>query len=237
MAPTLYTSASAKRLWIGRDLVDATRPGTAVAGAVSFPRMDATLHQRRVEAVASTMDDIRRIEASGPLDREIVAAIRTRLLELAAHRELFPAADFPPPDGTDSKQGACLYRIAQDDDDRFALYINSCRDSTDSPPHNHTTWAVVVGFDGQELNRFYRRTESGGVEQTHEEVVEAGTGVAMLPVDLHSIHIRGGGLNFHCYGRALERLDSREYYRAADNSWAIFPARVDIREARTAPVG
>lgn len=31
--------------------------------------------------------------------------------------------------------------------------------------HNHTTWAVVCGFDGRELNRFYPRRPDGTVEQ------------------------------------------------------------------------
>jgi hypothetical protein len=93
---------------------------------------------------------------------------------------------------------------------------------------------VVVGVDGEELNRFYRRTPTG-VEETHAEVVKAGTGVAMLPDDLHSIHIRGGALNFHMYGLALERLESREYFRAEDASWQIFPAHRDIRDGRLRP--
>jgi predicted metal-dependent enzyme (double-stranded beta helix superfamily) len=67
--------------------------------------------------------------------------------------------------------------LAQDDDDRFALYLNSARGSVATPPHNHTTWAVVVGFAGRELNRFYRRTEQGAVEQIGEQAVEAGSGV------------------------------------------------------------
>ena len=200
----------------------------------SVVAMDATVTQRRTAAIAETMDDIREIEANGPLNWATVAAIRARLLSLAEQADLFPADHFPPPVRADGKAGACLYRLAQDPDDRFALYMNSCGDHTDTPVHNHTTWAVVVGLQGQELNRFYRRTAAGGVEQTHEEIVEAGTGVAMLPDDLHSIHIRGGGLNFHCYGLALERLDQREYYKAEDNSWHIFPARADIREARPA---
>ena len=198
--------------------------------------MEADIQDRRAQAVAATIDDIRMIEASGPLDRSVVAAIRARLLELAAQRWLFPASDFAPPDGSDPKRGTCLYRLSQDDDDRFALYVNSCRDSTDSPPHNHTTWAVVVGFEGAEVNRFYRRSATGEAVETHEETVEAGTGVAMLPDDIHSIHIRGGGLNFHCYGLALERLDDRVYYRASDNTWPVFAARAEIREARTLKV-
>ncbi|MEZ5225210.1 MAG: hypothetical protein R2710_00645 [Acidimicrobiales bacterium] len=70
------------------------------------------------------------------------------------------------------------------------------------------------------------------MSQKGEHMVEAGTGVAMLPDDLHSIHIGGPALNFHCYGLALERLDRREYYSERTDEWKIFPAHSDITEAR-----
>lgn len=58
-------------------------------------------------------------------------------------------------------------------------------------------------------------------------------GVAFLPDDLHSIHIEGPLLHFHLYGRALERLDRREYYDPASRGWKVFPAHSDIRDARS----
>ena len=191
----------------------------------------------RAAAVAATMDDIRTIEADLGVTTEGVEAIRDRLIKLAAYRELFPLEDFPPPGSSpDDEPGrkSTLYRLAQDDDDRFALYAQVSGGNVKTPPHNHTTWAVVVGFEGQELNRFYRRTDDGGVEQTHEHMVEAGTGVAMLPDDLHSIHIEGSALNFHCYGLALERLETREYYDGKANQWKIFHAVSGIKDARSA---
>jgi len=83
------------------------------------------------------MDDIRSIEADVGITREGVDAILARLLELAAQRELFPLEDFPAPDA-DSPSGSSLYRLAQDADDRFALYAQSTRDGTKTPAHNHT---------------------------------------------------------------------------------------------------
>ncbi|MEM7324486.1 MAG: cysteine dioxygenase [Actinomycetota bacterium] len=198
------------------------------------------IQEARAAAVAETMDDIRRIESDCGVTRAGVEAIRDRLIRLAGYRELFPLSDFPAPGDepdTTSAVGApraksALYRLAQDEDDRFALYAQVSGGSVKTPAHNHTTWAVVVGFDGQELNRFYRRTEDGGVEETHQHMVEAGTGVAMLPDDLHSIHIEGRALNFHCYGMALERLESREYYDAKNHQWKIFNSVSNIREGR-----
>ena len=193
------------------------------------------IQDARAAAVAATMDDIRGIEQDLGVTRQGVEAIRDRLIQLAKYRELFPLDDFPAPgdnpDDTSGKKSA-LYRLAQDADDRFALYAQVSTGGVKTPPHNHTTWAVVVGFEGQELNRFYERSDDGGVTQSHEHMVEAGTGVAMLPEDLHSIHIEGRALNFHCYGLALARLETREYDDAKSNEWKIFSAVSDIREAR-----
>jgi predicted metal-dependent enzyme (double-stranded beta helix superfamily) len=185
----------------------------------------------RTEAVTAAMDDIRRIEADSGVTREGVEAIRDRIIELSRHRDLFPLEDFPSPTADDGAT-SFLYRLAQDSDDRFALYAQSSNGQVETPVHNHTTWAVVVGFDGQELNKFFDRT-GDGVTQTDQHMVEAGTGVAMLPDDLHSIHINGQALNFHCYGLALERLDAREYFSPNDKTWKIFTNVSGIREART----
>jgi predicted metal-dependent enzyme (double-stranded beta helix superfamily) len=184
----------------------------------------------RAAAIADTMADIRAIEATQGVTRAGVEQIRHRLLQLAANRDLFSLDAYPPP-ATGEAIKSRLYRLAQDDDDRFALYANASGGGVGTPAHNHTTWAVVVGFEGQELNKFYRRS-GGGVEQIDDHLVEAGTGVAMLPDDLHSIHIDGPALNFHCYGLALERLDARQYYDAKNSQWKVFPAHSDIREAR-----
>lgn len=188
------------------------------------------MKQARQAAIAACMNDIRTIEATDGVTRSSVEAIRDRLVALAARRELFPLEDFPAPTD-DEPAKSRLYRIAQDDDDRYVLYANASRGSASSPVHNHTTWAVVVGFAGQELNRFYDR-DGDGVVQVDEHMVEEGTGVAMLPDDLHSIHIEGPALNFHCYGLALERLDQRQYLSARTGEWKAFPAHSDIAEAR-----
>lgn len=191
---------------------------------------DQNIGAQRSAAVAEAMDDIRRIEAEVGVTREGVGMIRDRLVQLAAKRDLFPTEEFAAPTADDDRT-SFLYRLAQDADDRFALYAQSSHGEVTTPVHNHTTWAVVVGFEGQELNKFFDRTDDG-VEQIDQHMVEAGTGVAMLPDDLHSIHISGSALNFHCYGLALERLDEREYYNPTEQRWKIFSNVSGIREAR-----
>ena len=185
----------------------------------------------RVREIDAAIADMRAAEARG-LTRETLQDIRVRLVQLAQRTDLFNFDDFPPP-GPGDKRNSCLYRLSEDADHRFALYANAARGNHSSPPHNHTTWAVIVGISGaDELNRFYERTPEGGVRETGSQLIRAGSGVAFMPDDLHSIHIEAPLLNFHLYGRALEQLTGRQYYKPQERAWAVFPPHSDIREAR-----
>jgi predicted metal-dependent enzyme (double-stranded beta helix superfamily) len=186
----------------------------------------------RAGAIKATVDDIRAIEARHGVTREALDRMKARLMQLAARRDLFTFADFPaPPAG--GERNSTLYRLWEDADHRFALYANAARGGVHSPAHNHTVWAVIVGVEGDELNRFYKKAPEG-VEETGSAVVRQGAGVAFLPDDLHSIHIEGPVLNFHMYGKGLEQLHAREYYKPDEKRWKTFPAHSDIRDARHA---
>ena len=191
--------------------------------------MDRARERRR--EIDSAVADIRDIERRDGVTRESLEKIKARLIQLAARTDLFTSADFPPPE-PGGKRFSCLYRLSEDADHRFALYASSAHGGHGTPAHNHTTWAVIVGVTGEELNRFYDRVPGGGVQQKGSHVVRQGTGVAFLPEDLHSIHIEGPLLNFHMYGMGLEQLHQREFYKEKEGRWEVFPAHADIREAR-----
>ena len=188
-----------------------------------------TSAQRRAE-IAAAVADVRQIEAREGVTRASLELIKERLTRLAARKDLFTDKDFPPP-GRGGKLKSCLYRVAEDDDHRFALYINASLGGHSTPAHNHTTWAVIVGVTGEELNCFYDRADEG-VREKGRAVVKQGTGVAFMPEDLHSIHIQAPLINFHMYGLGLDHLHRREYYKAEEREWRVFPAHGDIREAR-----
>ena len=186
----------------------------------------------RAREIDTAVNDIRNIESSAGVTREALERIKQRLIKLASRTDLFDAADFPPP-APGGKRNSCLYRLAEDSQHRFALYANSSNGSYGTPAHNHTTWAVIVGVTGEELNKFYDRAPEGGVKQKGEYVVKQGTGVTFMPDELHSIHISAPVLNFHMYGLGLEQLHKREYYDTKQQRWDVFPAHSDIREARS----
>ena len=186
----------------------------------------------RMMEIEAAVADVRRIESELGVTRASLEKIKQRLMRLAARSDLFSPADFPPPQ-PGGKQNSCLYRIAEDADHRFALYANVSLGGYGTPAHNHTTWAVIVGVSGKELNRFYDRTPDGPREKG-EYLVEQGTGVAFMPDDYHSIHIDAPLVNFHMYGLAIDHLPKREFFDARERAWRVFPPHRDIREARAA---
>ena len=186
----------------------------------------------RRRAISETVDRIRDRAANQEITPEILSDIKDDLIGLAARRDLFSLEDFPPPEA-DSKRRSCLYRLSEDEDHGFALYLNVASGDVNAPPHDHTTWAVIVGIDGQEENRFYKKVPDG-VEQIDSKMVEPGKGVAIMTGEFHTIHINAGKpvMNFHMYGRGLEQLHERKFWNERKREWNIFPAHTDIREAR-----
>ena len=184
----------------------------------------------RRQAVHEAVMRIRAIETAQGVTRRSLEDIKSVLIELAARKDLFPLEDFPPPQA-DSKRNNKLYRLHEDEDHRFALYAQMSTGGTDSPAHDHTTWAVIVGIEGEELNRLYDH-EDGGVKERDQVVVRQGAGVALMPDDLHSIHIHGQDavLNFHMYGLGLEQLHGRKFYRPDTHDWKHFPASDAIQD-------
>ena len=192
-----------------------------------------TRARQRQQAIDQTVARVREIETSRGVNPESLQAIKNELIKLAAKTELFPLEDFPSPEQSDRNPGR-LYLLSEDDDHRYALYANSTFRKYVNAPHNHTTWAVIVGVHGEEPNVLYERTDDGGVRETGRTVVKQGTGVAFLPDELHSLDIPGKApmLNFHMYGLAIPQLFKREYYNAREHSWHYYPPHTDIRDAR-----
>ena len=143
---------------------------------------------------------------------------------LAAQAALFPPRYFPPPAG--GTPGARRYRLHADLDDRFALYLNALNPGTETPPHDHGTWAVIAAVAGAEENRLFIR-QDGQLHLAEEVVVAPGGGLALMPRDIHAIRVPGDrpAWLLHLYGRALERQADRHSYDPATG--AALPARPD----------
>jgi predicted metal-dependent enzyme (double-stranded beta helix superfamily) len=198
------------------------------AQAVSLAKSDVS-HQRRA-AVSETIAKIRQVESRMGVTRPALTEIKSLLLDLASHKELFPREDFELKEGKST-----IYRLSEDADNRFALYMSCGAPAKRTPPHDHTTWAVIVGVDGEEANYFYERADDrsqagkGTLKQVREEVVRHGSGVTLMPEDIH--HIESGSkpnMHLHMYGLSLEHLPNRVQYNVGEGTYKVFPANPNI---------
>ena len=185
--------------------------------------------------VSKTVDTIRRLELAGGVNQETLYQIKHELLKLAAIETLFPTEHFPINSAADGN--SAVYRLSEDEDHRFALYASTALPGKGVYPHNHTTWAVIVGVCGDEHNVFYRRTDDGSeegrgtLEVINRVTVQPGSGVTLMPDDIHSIHTSGKGqtIHLHMYGLALEQLHNRVMYDTKMGTFFKFPASQNIK--------
>ena len=86
-------------------------------------------------------------------------------------------------------------------------------------PHDHGTWAVVVGLDGTEHNAFWRRLDEGEregyaqLEKTGEAAISEGESIMMKSGEIHSVENRShqATLSFHVYGRHLNHTGRSQF--------------------------
>jgi predicted metal-dependent enzyme (double-stranded beta helix superfamily) len=192
--------------------------------------VDATAERER--AVAACIKDVKAIIAEQGVTRGALEQVKGQLLVLAERRDLFSFAQLPL-----LHQGSTMHLLSEEDDHSFALYAVAAHSASKTPPHDHTTWAVVVGVEGVEINRHWRRVDDGRVagegrlEETGVTVVEPGKGVALMPDDIHSIERSSTApmLHFHLYGRSIEHLPERKQFDRAAGTYQVYPANPNIR--------
>lgn len=183
-----------------------------------------TLAEQRSAAIEATLEKVRRIEAEHGITRDSLARIREHMVALAARRELFPRDEFRLPEG----KGEDFTRLSVDPDGRYELYLEVADKSLDTLPHDHTTWAVVVGVEGMELNRLYEGDGGTAGEaplKLREEIeVKPGTGVCMMPTDFHSIHMQQGvhNMHLHLYGIGFAYMKDRRMYDPASARYMAY---------------
>ena len=186
--------------------------------------------ESRQAAIDEMISQVRTIAQTQGVSRETLEQIKAEMITVAKRKELFPLADFQTGDEESGQRPMQL--LHKDDDGQFALYMSSSVSDQKPPPHNHATWAVIVGIQGEERNWLFERTDDGSVpgrgtvRVVDEQVAAPGTGVALMPEDIHTIQGKaeaGGRLTFHLYGVTTDRQQGRVAYNEAEGTYRFFP--------------
>lgn len=192
--------------------------------------VNAETRQKAEELAAQSK---RRIDQDG-LSQNTLDVILEDVKALAAQTDIWSVDNFPEPE--EGVQQA-RYLIREDPDRTFALYLNVMRPGKRIPPHNHTTWACIAAVEGVETNHVYERLDDGTkpgyakLAQAREVRIEPGTGLALMPDDIHSVFIDGEDIirHLHFYGNALETLQDRLVFNVAESSVKAMDIGVQTR--------
>ncbi len=169
------------------------------------------MSDKRTQACQALIAQARAVIAAGGTGPAALDKVKALLVALADQGELFPLCDFAMPDA----QGR-NHVLALEDGDGMGLYLTINLPGKEAAPHDHGIWCVNAAVSGQELNRFWHRTDDGTrdgfatIEWTHDELVAPGQGMAMPDHAIHSTEVVGNtpAIGLALYGYALARFPS-----------------------------
>lgn len=199
----------------------------------THPDAAAAAFRHDTERARAVRDFIAQVKALAPdparATSEQLAPVARLLEALGRRAELFPAEAFAVVPGRPTS----IYRLAEDADGGYALYLSLGEPGKAQPPHDHTTWAIIAGVSGNERNEVYARSagnEPGRAVLTHVRRVDvaAGNSIVLGPADVHTIELVGDapGAHLHFYGLALDRLHGRVVFEStAGGAYRTFRRR------------
>lgn len=165
--------------------------------------------------LARFIDEVRAAVADTPNPASAVDRVVPLMRGLAADRSWIRPEFYD----VDATQGFGIVVLHEEPGDGLLVETICWAPGRGVAPHDHRTWGVVIGLDGEEINVDWRRLDDGRVpgraalEQAAEAVVGPGVVKTLAPADIHSVRndTDRPSLSLHVYGRSLAKLDRSEF--------------------------
>jgi predicted metal-dependent enzyme (double-stranded beta helix superfamily) len=149
--------------------------------------------------------DLRRITSEGRDEKQVISLLRPLVQRFALSGTWLEPCIYE----TDSDQGFGVHVLHEEQDHTLAVFAVSWLPGRGTPPHDHGTWAIVVGVDGPEKNIFWERTDDcsrpgyAELRQTGEKVFGSGDVLVMPAGMIHSVRNEADQvtLSLHVYGK------------------------------------
>jgi predicted metal-dependent enzyme (double-stranded beta helix superfamily) len=119
----------------------------------------------------------------------------------------------------DAEQGFGVHLLHEEPNHDLAVFLFSWLPNRGTTPHNHKTWAVVVGIQGQEREINYERLDDGtmagyaDLRRVGEQVMTTGDVSRCYPEHIHSVRNVGTdiSMSLHTYGRHINYTGRSEF--------------------------
>ena len=160
--------------------------------------------------------DLRRVTAATSEYGEIFDQVAPLARRLALARDSWIK---PKHYETDPDQGFGVHVLHEEPDHSLAVFVVAWAPHRGTPPHDHGTWAVVAGIDGDERNVKYNRLDdrsrSDYAELEERCSFRAGPGevICMRPRGIHLVHNDTDRVttSLHTYGRHVNYTERASF--------------------------
>lgn len=161
------------------------------------------------------IDDLRRIVATAADEASLLAQVAPLAKRVVAERGWLRADMY----SADPQLGFGTSLLHVEADQSLFVVVDSWLPGRGVPPHDHDTWAVVVGVEGSERNIFWQRLDDATrpgyaeLQRLDEQCIAPGQVLAMPSGSIHSVinETSHTSLSFHVYGRHLNHTARRQF--------------------------
>jgi len=159
--------------------------------------------------VRELASDLRELRQRG-LDESAMlgeAAELVKRLLLMKHNWLRGYMMASPADGPIAR-----HRLHEEPDHSLFVIVVTLGAGRDTQPHDHGTWALIAGLEGEEVNRRWREG-ADGVEPDGEQAIDPATIISMRNGEIHSLHNGSGNpsVTLQVFGINPEFTTHRNY--------------------------
>jgi predicted metal-dependent enzyme (double-stranded beta helix superfamily) len=159
--------------------------------------------------------ELRRTRAECKDEREMLSRVRTLAPKLALSKGWVRRTHYE----ADPEQGFGVHVLHEEPDHTLAVFAVSWLPSRGTPPHDHGTWAVIVGVDGAEKNVFWERADDRSrpgyaeLRRIGEKLADRGDVVAMPAGAIHSVVNESDRvtLSLHVYGKHVNHTERSQF--------------------------
>lgn len=153
------------------------------------------------------IEDMRHVMADRASEQETIAALRPLVRQFALSGLWRESREY----WADHEQGFGAHLLHEEPDHSLSVFAASWLPGRGAPPHDHGTWAIVVGVDGSERNVFFERTDDRSrpgyaeLRPIGEQMLGPGEVLAIPSGTIHSVSNDSERvtLSLHVYGKHI----------------------------------